>query len=362
MTNFQEDFKYDLSVIICAYNEETHLLNCLNSIKNQKYNKSKFEVIIMDNESNDKTPEIAKEFTKLNRDFMNVRYYRIKHVGLSISRNSGISLAQGKIISFVDGDAIAHEDCVKNILKPFKLDHKTSIVCGKVKNLDNGSFFSRFIFHSHFDGGVKSRNNDPLGSLVGANMAFSRDVFEVTGGFFNGFTLYGDESSVALKYLLCKPNAIIRSADKAIVYNEHPDRLAIWLKQRFFQGRMLFLINLHIEKSNIFELFLKVLFKFLGILSLTTLLLIPFFKIPNAIIILAIFFIFLVIVRRYKYLFSAYNDVSSNMNFFLGLPAIFICIFGIIMSDIGFFREAVISLTGRKIDMSNSVSSVIDSK
>lgn len=125
---------------------------------------------------------------------------------------------------------------------------------------------------------------------------------------------------------------------------------------------MLFLINLHIEKSNIFELFLKVLVKFLGILSLATLLLIPFFKISNAIIILAIFFIFLVIVRRYKYLFSAYNDVSSNMNFFLGLPAVFICIFGSIMSDIGFFREAVISLTGRKIDMSNSVSSVIDSK
>lgn len=361
MTNFQENFKYDLSVVVCAYNEETHLLNCLNSIKNQKYNKSKFEVIIMDNESNDKTPEIAKEFTKLNRDFMNVRYHRIKHVGLSISRNTGISLAQGKIISFVDGDAIAHEDCVKNILEPFKLDHKTSIVCGKVKNLDNGSFFSRFIFHSHFDGGVKSRNNDPLGSLVGANMAFSRDVFEVTGGFFNGFTLYGDESSVALKYLLCKPNAIIRPADKAIVYNEHPDRLAIWLKQRFFQGRMLFLINLHVVKINIFRLLAKIIIKFLGILSSVILMSLPFVDISIGIIYISISIMMAVIFTRFKYITYAFKEVSNNINIFMGFIAIFVCIIGNIIGDIGFFRESLMALTGKRIDMNNSKSYVIES-
>ncbi|MDA8957344.1 glycosyltransferase [Gammaproteobacteria bacterium] len=360
MTNFQEDFKYDLSVIICAYNEETHLLNCLNSIKNQKYNKSKFEVIIMDNESNDKTPEIAKEFTKLNRDFMNVRYYRIKHVGLSISRNSGISLAQGKIISFVDGDAIAHEDCVKNILEPFKLDHKTSIVCGKVKNLDNGSFFSKFIFHSHFNGGVKSRNNNPLGSLVGANMAFSRDVFEVTGGFFNGFTLYGDESSVALKYLLCKPNAIIRSADKAIVYNEHPDRLALWLKQRFFQGKMLFLINAHIERSNKFKLFLKALIKSLGLLSLVIILLNFVITLPLIVFFVSFLFFAIVTFARYKYILNAFNEVSKAINFKSGLVSIVVCIIGSIFSDAGYFVEGIMSFSKRQINLNNSVSSIVE--
>lgn len=361
MTRFQEDFKFELSVIICAYNEESHLLKCLESLKHQNYDKAKFEIIIMDNESDDRTPKIAKEFTKHNKSLLNVQYFRIKHVGLSASRNTGISLAQGKIISFVDGDAIVDEECVQNILTPFKLDDQASIVCGRVKNLENGSFFSRFIFYAHYEAGIKSRINDVLGSLVGANMAFHRRVFDSTGGFFNGFTLYGDESSVARKYLSSFPNAAIFHAKKAVVFNEHPDSLIVWLKQRFFQGRMLFLINLHVAELNIFKLFFKVLIKLIGMLSLTILLFQPFIKAPSEIIYVLIFLIFLVISARFKYLINSFIEVSSNINIFSGFISIFVCISGNIMGDIGFFREALVSFAGRQIDMSNSVSEVTES-
>lgn len=51
-----------ISVVIPAYNEENYLTPCLKALKEQEYPKEKFEVIVVDNGSGDKTSEIAKNF------------------------------------------------------------------------------------------------------------------------------------------------------------------------------------------------------------------------------------------------------------------------------------------------------------
>ena len=360
--NFQEDFKFELSIIICAYNEESHLLKCLQSLKNQNYDKSKFEIIIMDNESKDRTPQIGKEFTKLNKASLNIQYHRIMHVGLSTSRNTGISLAQGKIISFVDGDAVVDEDCVEHILTAFKSNEETAIVCGRVKNLENDSLFSKFIFYSHYESGIKARKNHVLGALVGANMAFSRRVFEVTGGFFDSFTLYGDESSVAMKYVSSNPNAVISYAEKAIVFNEHPKSLIVWLKQRFFQGRMLLLIYTHVSKSSPLKTALKAGVKFIGLCCLGIVLLHPLVNFHAGVTFLAVVFLAATIFPRSNYLFNAYREVSSSFSPWAGFAGVATCIVGNIFGDAGFVREALMALTGRKVALGNSVSNIIESR
>lgn len=52
-----------VSVIVTTKNEEGHITNCLKNIKAQTYPQDKIEIIVVDNNSSDKTKEIAKEYT-----------------------------------------------------------------------------------------------------------------------------------------------------------------------------------------------------------------------------------------------------------------------------------------------------------
>ena len=336
-----------LSVIVCAYNEEKQLENCLSSILKQDFDPSEFEIIIMDNESCDSTPIIAKRIVDKNRGTIQIRYLRIKHAGLSISRNTGISMARGSIIAFVDADACVGKDWIKNILSPFDNDPSISIIAGRVLNLNEDIWFSRFIYRAHYSSGVKARSSTKIGGLTGANMAFRRRVFDFTGGFFDGFASYGDESSVAVKYLDNHPNEIVGHAEDAIVFNEHPKTLYRWLRQRFFQGRMLFLINMHISKSSTLNTAMKACIKFLGLFCLFIVLLFPVIHLPAAINFVAIIFFLATFSTRLKYLFAAYREVSSLFSRPIGAAGVMTCIVGNICGDAGFVLEALMALTGK---------------
>jgi cellulose synthase/poly-beta-1,6-N-acetylglucosamine synthase-like glycosyltransferase len=349
-----------LSIIVCAFNEEEHLENCLKSLINQEYDLSDFEIIIMDNESTDSTSVIAKKIVNSYKNKVDIKYVKIKHVGLSISRNTGISIALGDIIAFVDADALIEKNWINNILLPFNINPSVSIVAGKVDNLNDNIWFSRFIYHAHFSAGIKSRSNSKIGGLTGANMAFRKEVFDITGGFFDGFASYGDETSVAIKYLNDKPEAVISFASRAVVFNEHPLNLYDWLRQRFFQGKMLFLINAHIERSNKLKLFLKALIKSLGLLSLVIILLNFVITLPLIVFFVSFLFFVIVTFARYKYILNAFNEVSKAINFKSGLASIIVCIIGSIFSDAGYFVEGVMSFSKRQINLNNSVSSIVE--
>lgn len=351
-----------LSVIVCAYNEEQQLENCLGSLLKQEFDRSDFEIIIMDNESCDSTPMIAKRIVSENEKKVQIKYFRIEHVGLSISRNTGISKARGNIIAFVDADARIEKDWMKNIVEPFNTDASISIVAGRVENLNDHSWFARFIYRAHFSAGVLARSNSKIGGLTGANMAFRKEVFNVTGGFFDEFTSYGDETSVAVNYLENQPDAVIATAQEAIVFNEHPETLYSWLRQRFFQGRMLFLINMHVAKSSVAKTLLKSGVKFVSLLCLVAVLSYPMINLSVEITMASAAVFLLTVFARYRYLWNAYREVSSSFSPWAGFVGVATCIVGNIFGDAGFVREALMALTGRKVALGNSVSNIIESR
>ncbi len=53
-----------ISIVIPAYNEERYIADCINSILNNDYPKEKLEILIIDGNSKDKTPEIVENFHK----------------------------------------------------------------------------------------------------------------------------------------------------------------------------------------------------------------------------------------------------------------------------------------------------------
>jgi len=90
----------DVSVIVTTKNEEKNIENCLKSVKNQTYPADKIEIIVVDNNSTDRTVEIAKQFT--DKVFT-------KGPERSAQRNYGIENASGEYILYLDADMILSE-------------------------------------------------------------------------------------------------------------------------------------------------------------------------------------------------------------------------------------------------------------
>jgi glycosyltransferase involved in cell wall biosynthesis len=96
-----------LSIIIPALNEEKYLPKLLDSIKNQVFNN--YEIIVADNNSVDKTVEIAKNYG-----------CRISKGGMpGVARNEGAKIARGDLLLFLDADVILPDKSLDKLIKEF---------------------------------------------------------------------------------------------------------------------------------------------------------------------------------------------------------------------------------------------------
>lgn len=90
-----------LSIIIPMYNCEKYIADCLDSILKSDLPKNEYEVIIINDGSKDKGPEIAQEYAVQHDNF---RYLTQENQGQSVARNYGIRESKGEYIWCVDGD------------------------------------------------------------------------------------------------------------------------------------------------------------------------------------------------------------------------------------------------------------------
>lgn len=96
-----EDYKYKLSIIIPMYNAEKYIANCLDSIFGSDLPAEDYEVVVVNDGSKDKGPEIVAEYMKQHP---NLSYYSQENQGQSTARNNGIKVAKGEYVWCVDAD------------------------------------------------------------------------------------------------------------------------------------------------------------------------------------------------------------------------------------------------------------------
>jgi glycosyltransferase involved in cell wall biosynthesis len=101
-----------ITITICTYNGEQYLSETIESVLSQNY--SNFEVIIVDDGSNDRTIEIIKQYAE--RD-SRIRWFARKNAGLPASRNFAFSNAKGEWIAVIDQDDICYTDRLISQLK-----------------------------------------------------------------------------------------------------------------------------------------------------------------------------------------------------------------------------------------------------
>ncbi len=131
-----------LSIIIPAHNEENYVAACLQSIKQQSF--SDYEVIVVCDSCTDKTPTIAKKYTK--------KIFEIKKKNVSTARNYGANKAKGDVLVFLDADSTIAPNLLAEIHKAIKEGYSGGVT--KTRSLENlwkakilwsvGNFFRHF--------------------------------------------------------------------------------------------------------------------------------------------------------------------------------------------------------------------------
>lgn len=163
-----------ISVVIPARNAADVIGNCLKSLKELNYPKDRFEVIIADGLSTDKTVQIAES--------SGAKVITNPKVRVVSGRNIGFQMAQGELIAFSDADCIMDRDWLKNCVKYFN-DEKVAGVGGPNLVPEDESNFSKaigliFDYAFSFKGGAPTRVfNEVIESRThGSNSIYRADV------------------------------------------------------------------------------------------------------------------------------------------------------------------------------------------
>lgn len=112
-----------LSIIIPVYRTQNTLKRCLDSVLSQSF--TDYEIILVDDESPDCSPQLCDEYAQKD--------YRIKVIhkrngGLSDSRNTGISLAKGEYITFIDSDDAIDNDTLQLLMNEIQKYPETDVL------------------------------------------------------------------------------------------------------------------------------------------------------------------------------------------------------------------------------------------
>ena len=101
-----------ITVIVPVYNVEKYIKECVDSLINQTY--ENIEIILVDDGSKDKSGTICDDYAAT---YDRIKVIHKKNEGLGFARNTGLRVAKGKFVTFIDSDDKADTDLVENLVK-----------------------------------------------------------------------------------------------------------------------------------------------------------------------------------------------------------------------------------------------------
>ena len=216
-----------VSILIPAYNEQAALEKTVESAAMLDYPKSRFEIIIIDDGSTDKTSKISKELIK---KYENVKYYWKENGGKGSALNFGIKKSKGDFIVTLDADSFVNNDALK-LMMPHFSNPKVMAVTNAMKVYEPKTFFQR-IQAIEYDLGIFFRKS--FSNMQGINVTpgpFSiirKTFFKKYGGYDEHNLTEDMEMAMRIQSY----NYLIENEPKAIVYTVAPRNFLSLLKQR----------------------------------------------------------------------------------------------------------------------------------
>ena len=123
MNNHYSDF---VSVIVPVFNDSERLQKCLEALENQTYPQDLYEVIVVDNGSDESVEELVNQFPQAFLTYESKR-------GSYAARNQGISISRGELLAFTDSDCIPAQNWLEMGVKQLKSTSNCGLVGGKIE-------------------------------------------------------------------------------------------------------------------------------------------------------------------------------------------------------------------------------------
>lgn len=171
-----------VSVIIPAHNEQKYISACINSLLKQDYGQNNFEIIVIDNNSTDKTRKIVM-------DYPSVKYYFKLDGPVGAVRNYGVKNSKGDILVFIDSDCVAPPYWIRSGVL-ILMNGEADVIGGKCELPESSSWLEKFWLL-----GVREKLSAKL-DLIGASIFVRKTHFESVGGF-NEIITSGEDTKLA---------------------------------------------------------------------------------------------------------------------------------------------------------------------
>jgi cellulose synthase/poly-beta-1,6-N-acetylglucosamine synthase-like glycosyltransferase len=227
-----------LSIIIPVRNEQANILNLLNDLNKQIYPFKNFEVIIANDGSTDETENIVLSFQEVAQydlKLLNI----LNENGASPKKRAiqkSIEISSGELLITTDGDCRVSENWLSSI-EAIYIEKQAKLISSPVTFLDEKTIWNTFQiieFASLIGSGACSMYLKKPNMCNGANIAYTREVFEEVGGFAgNEHLASGDDEFLMHKIAKIYPEKVVFNMDEnSIVFTKSQPDFSHFYQQR----------------------------------------------------------------------------------------------------------------------------------
>ena len=217
-----------VSVVVACRNEETNIKNLIKDIMNQNFDKYRFQMIIVDDHSEDKTLEILyEESEKWNN--LHIVCMNDDEIGKKNAIRKGIGFANGDVILCTDADCRVGGDWIKTILSNFA-NKKIKFVAGFVKFSSENNFLNKFQsleLISLVSSGAAAIQRKKSTICNGANLAFRKKEYnDIPLDIFHDFST--DDVSLLYYFKKHYKDGILfsKDLDSIVETNSNPNLIS----------------------------------------------------------------------------------------------------------------------------------------
>ena len=253
-----------VSVIISARNEEQNIAECISTVKKSTYPPDKWELIVVDDRSEDATYKIAESFME---NMPNLRLLKIETVPGNVSPKknaleTAIRTARGEIILTTDADTRPQEEWISGMAGSF--DTETALVIGLSPLIPGKkNLLSSFQFIGSITLGGLAAGSAKLGfplTCTARNMAYKKNIFDKIGGFGEFKSYISGDDDLLMHRIKRKTNGRIKfaSSKNSVVDASPAESIKDFISSR----------TRHSSKFRVYPLYVKFISGFLYIFNI----------------------------------------------------------------------------------------------
>jgi glycosyltransferase involved in cell wall biosynthesis len=242
----ESSYRYPkISVIVPSYNRAEAIKLTLKHLARQSISAELFEVLVVDDGSQDNTKEIV---AAIEND-LSIEYIKQKNRGVAATRNHGAQRARANLLLFLDADVIPESNLLETHIKSH-YSKPEKLVVGRVRPWPG---FPRRWYDQVVDPETAGMDYGdkpkivPFYMSLGGNLSLTRDAFNQIGGYDESFPEAGVEET-EFAYRAEKIGYCLSYQPAAIGYHNHPRTLPERCQQQIAHMRsMALLLNKHPE-------------------------------------------------------------------------------------------------------------------